>query len=77
VGLDEIDSGIRFPYRHAGFRGIEGVVMSQVLGRVRRTMLARGLPAVLDEHGHLRPGKPVSGRDLAGMSTVTARSDLA
>jgi uncharacterized protein YndB with AHSA1/START domain len=56
--LDVTPAGTRFTYRHVGFRGVEGLVMSRLLGRVRRTMLTRGLPAVLndlDENGSLRP----------------------
>ena len=43
----------------AGFQGIEGLFMCQLLGRVRRKMLSQGLPAVLadmGEDGRLRPG---------------------
>jgi uncharacterized protein YndB with AHSA1/START domain len=49
------DAGTRFTYRHTGFRGVEGAVMSRLLGRVRRRMLSEGLPAVLaslDDRGH-------------------------
>lgn len=50
--------GTLFTYRHTGFRGVEGMVMSRLLGRVRRKMLTTGLPRVLadlDEDGQLRP----------------------
>jgi uncharacterized protein YndB with AHSA1/START domain len=51
--------GTRFTYDHTGFTGAGGLIMSQVLGRVRRKMLTVGLPAVLDdmdEEGRLRQG---------------------
>lgn len=57
--LDEILDGTRLTWEHTGFHGVEGLFMSRLLGRVRRRMLAEGLPAVLndlDEQGHLRPG---------------------
>ena len=56
--LEPTVDGTRFTYRHTDFRGIEGMVMSRLLGRVRRRMLTRGLPPVLDEldnEGHLCP----------------------
>jgi uncharacterized protein YndB with AHSA1/START domain len=51
--------GTRLVWEHTGFRGVEGVFMSRLLGRVRRKMLTEGLPRVLDEldeRGVLRPG---------------------
>jgi uncharacterized protein YndB with AHSA1/START domain len=51
--------GTRLTWEHTGFRGVEGMVMSKLLGRVRRKMLTEGLPAVLDDldqDGNLRPG---------------------
>jgi uncharacterized protein YndB with AHSA1/START domain len=39
--------GTRFVYEHAGFTGVGGFFMAQLLGRVRRKMLTVGLPAVL------------------------------
>ena len=39
--------GTRFTYDHTGFTGVGGAFMSLLLGRVRRTMLTVGLPAVL------------------------------
>lgn len=57
--LAETADGTRFTYRHTGFRGVEGMILSRLLGRVRRTMLSEGLPVVLDaidDQGHLRPG---------------------
>ena len=65
--LDEIPSGTRFTYEHTDFRGVEGFVMSKLLGNVRRKMLTEGLPAVLndlDENGHLRPGSLLHPKDL-------------
>ncbi len=56
--LDEVPGATRLTWQHTGFRGLEGAFMSRLLGRVRRTMLAEGLPAVLDdldEQGNLRP----------------------
>jgi uncharacterized protein YndB with AHSA1/START domain len=38
-----------FVYEHTGFTGLGGLAMSQLLARVRRKMLAKGLPPVLDE----------------------------
>jgi uncharacterized protein YndB with AHSA1/START domain len=57
--------GTRLTWEHTGFRGVEGAFMSKLLGRVRRKMLAEGLPAVLsdlDEYGHLRPGSTLRPR---------------
>ncbi len=57
--LQEVPGGTRLAWDHTGFRGIEGVFMAGLLGRVRRKMLSEGLPAVLndlDEKGNLRPG---------------------
>ncbi|HZU56113.1 MAG TPA: SRPBCC domain-containing protein [Actinocrinis sp.] len=57
--LEAIPGGTRLTWEHTGFRGIEGVFMSRLLGRVRRTMLDEGLPPVLadiGEDGALRPG---------------------
>ena len=57
--LEELPGGrTRLTWEHTGFRGVEGVIMSRLLGRVRRKMLDEGLPKVLgdlDEHGNLRP----------------------
>ncbi len=41
--------GTRFTYEHTGFTGASGLFMAKLLGRVRRTMLSVGLPAVLDD----------------------------
>ncbi|MEU1300729.1 SRPBCC family protein [Streptomyces shenzhenensis] len=52
-------TGTRFTYDHTGFTGAGGLLMTQILGHVRRKMLRVGLPAVLndlDEAGKLRPG---------------------
>jgi uncharacterized protein YndB with AHSA1/START domain len=51
-------AGARFTYDHTGFTGAGGLLMSRILGHVRRRMLSVGLPAVLndlDETGRLRP----------------------
>jgi uncharacterized protein YndB with AHSA1/START domain len=48
-----------FVFDHTGFKGPGGFVMSQLLGRVRRKMLTKGLPPLLDdltEAGTLRQG---------------------
>jgi hypothetical protein len=53
--LEPHDGGTRFTYEHPGFTGIGGFVVARlILGPVRRKMLERGLPAVLD--GMDRPG---------------------
>ncbi|MER6084101.1 SRPBCC domain-containing protein [Streptomyces sp. NPDC001833] len=51
--------GTRFTYDHTGFTGVGGLLMTQILGHVRRKMLSVGLPAVLNDlnnDGELRPG---------------------
>ena len=45
--LEPTGDGTRFSYEHTGFTGVGGWFMAQFLGRVRRTMLTEGLPAVL------------------------------
>ena len=47
--LDDIPAGTRLTYQHTDFRGVEGFVMSRLLGRIRRKMLSEALPAVLDD----------------------------
>ena len=49
--LEPTDGGAatRCTYEHTGFTGIGGLFMARLLGRVRRKMLAVGLPAVLAE----------------------------
>jgi uncharacterized protein YndB with AHSA1/START domain len=49
--LEPIEGGTRFTFDHTGFAGVGGFVVSTVLGRVRRRMLAVGLPAVLEAVG--------------------------
>jgi uncharacterized protein YndB with AHSA1/START domain len=49
--LEDTAAGTRFTYSHTGFRGVGGLVMSRLLQRVRRRMLADGLPPVLDDLG--------------------------
>ena len=66
--LQEIPTGTRLIYEHTDFSGVEGFIMSRLLGNVRRKMLSQGLPAVLndlDADGHLRPGSPLRPKDLA------------
>jgi uncharacterized protein YndB with AHSA1/START domain len=64
--LEPTESGSRLSYDHAGFRGVDGIIMSKfVLGPVRRRMLTAGLPAVLDaidDSGRIRPGASLPGR---------------
>jgi uncharacterized protein YndB with AHSA1/START domain len=56
-------TGTRLVYEHTGFTGIDGVIMSRlVLGPIRRRMLDRGLPPVLDAIDD--DGRPVPGRSL-------------
>ncbi|MGW4771585.1 hypothetical protein ACWEO2_26510 [Nocardia sp. NPDC004278] len=58
----------RFTYDHTGYTGIGGFLLSTLLGRVRRTMLPTGLPAVLadlDVAGHLRPDSTLRPRELS------------
>ena len=45
--LEPAGDGTRFTFEHTGFTGVGGLFMSRLLGRVRRTMLTEGLPAVL------------------------------
>lgn len=66
--LEPHQGGTRFTWDHTGFTGVGGFLVSTVLARVRRTMLAVGLPAVLadlDDDGKLRRGSrlisPVGG----------------
>jgi uncharacterized protein YndB with AHSA1/START domain len=59
--------GTRFIYEHTGFTGVGGFFMAKLLGRVRRTMLTVGLPAVLDDlddHGVLRAGSALRPKSL-------------
>jgi uncharacterized protein YndB with AHSA1/START domain len=63
--LESAANGTRFTYEHTGFTGLSGFFMAQMLGRVRRKMLADGLPAVLarlDDDGRLRPGSSLRAR---------------
>jgi uncharacterized protein YndB with AHSA1/START domain len=55
---EEVGPGTRLTWEHTGLRGIEGMFMARLLGRVRRKMMFEGFPAVLadlDEQGRLRP----------------------
>jgi uncharacterized protein YndB with AHSA1/START domain len=47
--IEPTGSGSRLTYEHTGFSGIRGRMMSELLGRVRRKMLDKGLPPVLDQ----------------------------
>lgn len=48
--LESIPGGTRFTWHHTGFAGLGGFAMSKLLGRVRRSMLADGVPPVLAEY---------------------------
>jgi len=65
--LEELPGGgTRLTWEHTGFRGVEGLFMSRLLGRVRRRMLSEGLPAVLnelDKQGNLQPGSTLRPKD--------------
>jgi len=55
--LEPRGSGTRFTFEHTGFRGVGGLIMSKLLGSVRRKMLDVGLPRLLndlDDDGNLR-----------------------
>jgi uncharacterized protein YndB with AHSA1/START domain len=63
--LEPTAEGTRFTYEHVGFKGVGGLVMSKILGRVRTKMLRVGLPAVLadlDESGALLPTSTLRAR---------------
>ncbi len=63
--LERVGDGTRFTYEHTGFTGAGGLFMSRMLGRIRRKMLAEGLPAVLadtGDDGRLRPGSTLRAR---------------
>ena len=47
--LEETGEGTRLTWDHTGFHGVGGTFLSLLLSRVRRTMLSRGLPAVLND----------------------------
>jgi uncharacterized protein YndB with AHSA1/START domain len=64
--IDPAGSGARLAYDHTGLRGVDGLIMAKlVLGPVRRRMLTRGLPVVLDaldDSGRIRPGATLRAR---------------
>ena len=65
--LEPHAGGTRFTYEHTGFRGVSGLFMSMLLGRVRTKMLSQGLPALLNDladDGTLRPGSTLMPRSL-------------
>ena len=73
--LEPVPGGTRVTFDHTGFHGIEGVFMSRLFTRVRRKMLAEGLPAVLndlDEHGQLKPGSQLRSKRLRAHSPASA-----
>src|SRR4051794_12707235 len=47
--VEPTSKGSRLTYQHTGFTGLGGLVMAQLLSRVRRRMLDEGLPPVLTE----------------------------
>lgn len=54
--LEATDPGTRLTYEHTDFHGLEGFLMSKLLGRIRRTMLTNGFPAALhhvDDQGRV------------------------
>jgi uncharacterized protein YndB with AHSA1/START domain len=48
--LEQVAGGTRFTWSHTGFAGPGGLLMSRLLGRVRRGMLTDGVPPVLAEY---------------------------
>jgi uncharacterized protein YndB with AHSA1/START domain len=65
--LTETSVGTTFEYDHTGFKGLGGLFMSKLLGRVRRKMLADGLPRVLvdlTDRGMLRPDSTLRPRPI-------------
>lgn len=62
--LQRTSEGTRFTYEHTGFTGFGGLMMSALLGRVRRKMLDQGLAPLLDD---LDP-RPQGGLDQSGAS---------
>ena len=74
--LEEIPGGTQLTWEHTGFHGIEGAVMSRLLGRVRRKMLGEGLPPVLadiGDDGRLRPESTLraGGESLKGWGSAS------
>ncbi len=66
--LEPRAGGTRFTYEHTGFTGAGGFFMARLLGRVRRTMLTTGLPAVLadlSDDGTLRAASTLRPRSLS------------
>ena len=47
--LEPVTQGTRFTWEHTGFTGLQGMLMSKLLARVRGKMLSVGVPRVLDE----------------------------
>ena len=45
--IEPTAEGARLTFEHTGFSGVGGLVMSKLLGRIRRRMLDDGLPTVL------------------------------
>jgi uncharacterized protein YndB with AHSA1/START domain len=53
--LDEISDGTRFTWKHIGFTGVGGFVMSTLLNNLRRRMLTQGMPPVLAAYRATHP----------------------
>lgn len=65
--LEPVGGGTRLTYDHTGFSGVGGFVMSRLLGRVRRTMLAAGMTTLLDDldaDGRLREGSTLRPKSM-------------
>ena len=56
--LAPVPGGTRLTWEHTGFTGIGGFFMCRLLRSVRRKMLTRAFPAVLDDASVARDGTP-------------------
>jgi uncharacterized protein YndB with AHSA1/START domain len=66
--IEPHNGGTRFTYDHTGFTGAGGFALAKLLGSVRKKMLTRGLPAVLDdldETGALRTTSTLRAKPLS------------
>lgn len=52
--LEEIAGGTRFTWHHTGFTGVGGYAMAKLLASVRKRMLTRGVPPVLEAYHRAR-----------------------
>jgi uncharacterized protein YndB with AHSA1/START domain len=74
--LDDTPTGTRFTYEHTDFHGLEGLIMSKLLGRIRRRMLTEGSrPPSTPSTTRAGPGQPDSTNpdDGNGLSARWAR----